>query len=122
MLSYWMPGSEPAWLMALFAAGFTLLAVVTVGAALSRRTQEPEVATAATLYVVGLGSLAASELLSVGDAAWGWSLAAAFGVTDAAGRDVAGIVTAVTVLCILVAAVIELLEAQSARAHSRRHT
>ncbi len=121
MLSFWIPGVEPAWLMAIFAAGFAVAGVIAYGAALARRAEEPDAATAALLYGSGLGILAVSELVSMVDVAWGWSLAAFLGVTGTAVTVVAAVVTGVAILFILAAVAIELREEQTYRQHQHAH-
>ncbi len=121
MLSFWIPGMEPAWLMALFAAGFAVAAVIASVAALSRRAEEPDAATVALLYGSGLGILAVSELVAMADVAWGWSLAAFFGVTGTAVTVIAAVVTGVAILFILAAVAIEFREEQVYRQHQHAH-
>jgi hypothetical protein len=116
MLSFWLPGVEPAWVSALFAVGFALAGLLAFYAARTRRAQEPDAVTAATLYAAGFGTLALSEVLAMATTAWGWSLAALFGITGGAVTVVAIIVTAVAIAAILVAAIIELREEQVYRA------
>ena len=116
MLSFWLPGVEPAWVSALFAVGFALVGLIAFYAARTRRAQEPDAVTAATLYAAGFGTLALSEVLAMAASAWGWSLAALFGITGGAVTVVAIIVTAIAVAAILVAAIIELREEQVYRA------
>jgi hypothetical protein len=121
MLSFWIPSAEPAWLMGLFAAGFAVLGVIAYFGALTRRAQEPDASAVASLYATGLGILAVSEVVSMVDVAWGWSLAAFFGITGTAVTVVAAIVTGVAILCILAAVVIELREEQTYRQHEHAH-
>jgi hypothetical protein len=116
MLSFWLPGVEPAWMSALFAVGFALVGLLAFYAARTRRAQEPDAVTAATLYAAGFGTLALSEVLAMAATAWGWSLAALFGITGGAVTVVAIIVTAVAGAAILLAAIIELREEQIYRA------
>jgi hypothetical protein len=40
MLSFWIPGTESAWLALTFAVGFALLVVVALGITTARRTEE----------------------------------------------------------------------------------
>jgi hypothetical protein len=121
MLSFWIPGIEPAWLMALFATGFAVAGVIASVAALSRRTEEPDAAIAALLYGSGLGILAVSELVSMADVAWGWSLAAFFGVAGTAVTVVAAVATGVAILFIVAAVAIEFREEQVYRQHQHAH-
>jgi hypothetical protein len=116
MLSFWLPAVEPAWVSGLFALGFALAGLITYVAARSRRAQEPDAMMAAVLYAVGFGTLALSELLFMAETAWGWSLAALFGITGGAATAIAIIVTVVAVFAILAAAIIEVREEQLYRA------
>jgi hypothetical protein len=106
--------------MGLFAAGFVVLGIVSSAAALSRRVQEIDAPTVALLYGVGFAILAVSELVNLAEAAWGWSLASAFGVAGTGATVLAAVVTGGAVLLILVAALIELREERVYRASQRR--
>ena len=121
MLSFWIPATEPAWLMGLFAAGFAVVGVLAYLGALTRRAQEPDATMVASLYGMGLGILAVSELVAMVDAAWGWSLAAFFGITGSAVTIIAAIVTGVAILLILAAVAIELREEQVYRQRQHAH-
>jgi hypothetical protein len=116
MLSFWLPGVEPAWLSALFALAFALAGGIAYVAARSRRAQEPDAMTAAVLYAVGFGTLALSELLLMAETAWGWSLAALLGISGGAATSIAITVTVLAVVAIGVAAIIEVREEQLYRA------
>jgi hypothetical protein len=116
MVSFWLPGVEPAWVSGLFAVGFALAGLLAFYAARSRQAQEPDAVTAAVLYAVGFGTFALTELLSMATTAWGWSLAALYGITGGAVTVIALIVTAVAIAAIVVAAIIEVREEQVYRA------
>jgi hypothetical protein len=116
MLSFWLPGVEPAWVSALFGVGFALVGLLAFYAARTRRAQEPDAVTAATLYAAGFGALALSELLAMAATAWGWSLAALLGISGGAATAIAITVTVLAVLAIGVAAIMEVREEQLYRA------
>lgn len=117
MLSFWIPGAEPPWLVALFAVGFAALAVIAAFAVMRRRAEEPDAVTIAALYATGLGILAVSEGVYFLEVAFGWSLAAVLGISGTTAIVIAGIVTGVALLAIALAAAIELREEQVYRRH-----
>jgi predicted acyltransferase len=78
--------------------------------------QDRRALTAAVLYAVGFGTLALRELFAMAETAWGWSLAALFGIMGGAATAIAIVITVVAVLAILAAAIIEVREEQLYRA------
>lgn len=96
MLSYWFAAPVSPWWPVLFAIGFALLAVFAFFATQARRAEEPDATAIATLYAVGLGIVAVSELLMYLDVAFGWSLATAWAMST-------GVVTFFVVAAAIVA-------------------
>lgn len=100
MLSFWLPGTEPAWLALTFAVGFALLVVVALGITTARRTEEADADIIGLLYALGFGLLALSELVSFLDVAGIWSATATFGIAGTAATVIAAVITVMALLAI----------------------
>ena len=96
MLSYWFPATVSYWWPLLFTIGFAIVGVIAVIATLARRKEERDANRIATLYGVGFGLAAITELMMYLDVAFGWSLATAFAMS-------AGVVTFFAVAAVVVA-------------------
>ncbi len=83
MLTYWFPAPVSEWWSLAFAIAFAVAAVVAVFATLARRAEERNAGAIATLYGVGFGLAAVSELVMYLDLANIWSLASALALTAA---------------------------------------
>ena len=81
MLSYWFPAPVSFWWPLAFTIIFAAAGVFAVYAALARRAEEPNAGAVASLYGVGFGLLALSELMMYLDVVFGWSLATAFAIS-----------------------------------------
>jgi uncharacterized membrane protein len=110
MLSYWFPAPVSYWWPLAFAIGFAVIAVIAVYATLRRREEEPRANTIATLYGVGFGLAAVTELMMYLDVAFGWSLAAAFSIATGVATFFAVAAVVVAVLAIGIAAVMQFRE------------
>jgi hypothetical protein len=97
MLSYWFTGVAP-WVPLMLAIVFAVLAVIAVVATLARRQEEQDANLIATLYGVGLGIAAVSELMMYLDVAFGWSLAVAWSMA-------AGLVAFFAIMAVIIAVV-----------------
>lgn len=96
MLSYWFAAPVSYWWPLLFAVGFAIIGVIAVFATLARRAQERNANTIATLYGLGFGLAAVTEIMMYLDVAFGWSLATAFAMST-------GVVTFFAVAAVVVA-------------------
>jgi drug/metabolite transporter (DMT)-like permease len=122
MLSYWFPAPVSLWWPLAFAIGFAALAIFAFYATRARRAEEPDSNTIATLYVVGLGLAAVSELLMFLDLAFGWSLATAFTLSAGVVTTFAVVAIVVAVLAIGIAVVMQVREEGTYRAgHGYAH-
>lgn len=83
MLSYWFSQPVSYWWPLLFTIGFAVVGVIAVYATLARREEEPDATRIATLYGVGFGLAALTELMMYLDIAFGWSLATLFSMSVA---------------------------------------
>lgn len=122
MLSYWFATPLAAWVPLVFAIGFALLAVIAVVTTLARRQEERDANLVATLYGVGFGLAALSELLMYLDVAFGWSLATTFAISAGVATFFAVAAAVVAVGVIVLAALMQFQEERSYRtAHAHAH-
>ena len=116
MLSYWFPAPVSYWWPLVFAIGFAAIAVFAVYATLARREKERDATTIATLYGVGFGLAAVTELMMYLDLAFGWSLATVFAISTGVVTFFAVAAVVIAVLAIGIAAVMQFREEGSYRA------
>jgi hypothetical protein len=115
MLTYWFQTTVASWVPLVFAIGFALIGVVAVFATLARRAEERDARFIASLYGVGLGVMAVSELMMYLDLAFGWSLAATWVLSLEVVGFVAIVAAAVAVLAVVGAALLQVSEERSYR-------
>lgn len=123
MLSFWIPGGEPDWLLLVFAGGFAVLAAGAYAAVMLRREEEQDAPLIATLYATGLGILAVSELVNYLAATKAWSAADTFGISGTSSIVIAGIVSAVALVSIASAVVLQVIDERATyrQTHSMAH-
>ena len=116
MLSYWFPAPVSYWWPLLFTVGFAAIGVIAVYMTLARRKEERDANTIATLYGVGFGLAAVSELMMYLDVAFGLSLATAFAMSTGVVTFFVVAAVIITVLAIGIAAVMQFREESSYQA------
>lgn len=110
MLSYWFPAPVAEWLPLTLAIGFAILAIVAVVGTLARRHEERDANRIAALYGVGLGLVAVTEFMMYLDVAFGWSLAAAWAMTEGFVIFLAIAVAVIAVVAIVAAVAMQIQE------------
>lgn len=118
MVTFWFQTAVASWVPLVFAIGFALIGVVAVYATLARRAEERDARFIASLYGIGFGVVAVSELMMYLDLAFGWSLAAAWVMSLEIVGFFAILAAVVAVLAIAGAA---LLQVQEERTYRLQH-
>ncbi len=110
MLSYWFPPPVSFWWPLAFAIVFAIGAVVAVFATLARRAEERNASGIATLYGVGFGLAAVSELVMYLEFANIWSLATALALTTAAMNAIMIVAAVIAVVAVIAGVTLQVRE------------
>ena len=116
MLSYWFSAPLSYWWPLLFTVGFAVVGVIAVYTTLARRKEEPDATRIATLYGIGFGLAALTELMMFLDVAFKWSLAALFSMTATSVTILAVAAVAVALIALGIALLLQYREERSYRA------